>query len=116
MIDKLLMNTELYGYRAVHDRLAYHRTVFHTGPAARTKIHFDAAGAFADLDLEIAGVSLNRFQICVSDQFDVQMPADLDQYRGDNSHGAVIGREGLVQLGHDPANGWGLFKKIHVIA
>jgi hypothetical protein len=96
--------------------LLRNRAIFHTGTATRTQIHFDEAGAFADFDLEIAGISLNRFQICVGDQFDVQMPADLDQYRGDNSHGAVIGRKGLVQLGHDAANGRGFFKQIHIIA
>ena len=42
-------------------------------------------------------------------EFDVQMPADLDQLGRDNSHGAVIGRECLVQLGHCPANGRRLF-------
>jgi hypothetical protein len=33
------------------------------------------------------------------------MPADLDQFGRDNSHGAVIGGKRLVHLGHDPANG-----------
>ena len=28
------------------------------------------------------------------------MPADLDQFGVEYSHGAVIGRKGLVQLGH----------------
>jgi len=42
------------------------------------------------------------------------MPADLDQYRRDNSHGAVIGRKGLVQLGHNPSNRWGFLKKIDI--
>ena len=98
------------------NRLLSDRTIFNAGAAPGTEIPFDTAGAFANFDLEIARVSLNRFQIRVSDQFNIQMPADLDQYGGDNSHGAVIGREGLVQLGHYPANGGGFFKKIHIIA
>ena len=32
------------------------------------------------------------------------MPADLDQFGRENSHGAVIGGKGLVELGHMPAN------------
>ncbi len=32
------------------------------------------------------------------------MPADLDQFRSEYSHGAVIGRKGLVKLGHMAAN------------
>jgi hypothetical protein len=63
------------------NRLLSNRTVFHAGAAAGAEIHFDAAGAFADFDLEIAWFSLNRFQICVRYHFNVQMPADLDQYR-----------------------------------
>jgi len=43
------------------------------------------------------------------------MPADLDQFRGDNSHGAIICGEGLVQLGHDPAYGRGFFQKVYVV-
>jgi hypothetical protein len=44
------------------------------------------------------------------------MPADLDQFRRDNSHGAVIGGKGLVQLGHDPADGWGFFKEVDIVS
>jgi hypothetical protein len=35
----------------------------------------------------------------------VNVPADLDQFRGDNSHGTIICRKGFVQLGHHPADG-----------
>jgi len=38
-------------------------------------------------------------------KLDVGMPADLDQFGRNNSHGAVIGWKSLVQLGHDAANG-----------
>jgi hypothetical protein len=30
--------------------------------------------------------------------FDIDVPADLDQFRRDNSHGTVIGGKGLVEL------------------
>jgi hypothetical protein len=35
------------------------------------------------------------------------VPADLDQFGRDNSHGTVIGRESLVELSHNPADGGG---------
>ena len=38
-------------------------------------------------------------------KFYVQMPADLDQFRRDNSHGTVVGGKRLVQLCHYPADG-----------
>jgi hypothetical protein len=53
-------------------------------------------------------VSLNAFQgsnLAKGEKFDVGMPADLDQFWGNDSHRTVIGGEGLVQLGHDPTNG-----------
>jgi hypothetical protein len=43
------------------------------------------------------------------------MPADLDQFGRDNSHGAVVGGEGLVQRRHGPSDGGALFQKIDVI-
>ena len=104
------MDTELCSRWAVHDCLAYHRTIFHTGATTRTQIHPDAAGAFSHLDFKIARNAINRLKIRIGNQFNIQMPADLDQYRGDNSHGAVIGRKRLIELRHDPANGWGFFK------
>jgi hypothetical protein len=33
------------------------------------------------------------------------MPADLDQFGGDNSHGAIVGRKGLVELSHHASDG-----------
>jgi hypothetical protein len=36
----------------------------------------------------------------VRQKLNVQMPADLDQFGRDNSHTAVIGGEGLIELSH----------------
>jgi len=44
------------------------------------------------------------------------MPADLDQFGRDNSHGTIIGWEGLVQLGHDPAYGRAFLQEVHIIS
>jgi len=43
------------------------------------------------------------------------MPADLDQFGRDNSHGAVIGGKGLVQLGHNSSDGRTFFQKVDII-
>ena len=42
------------------------------------------------------------------------MPADLDQFGSEYSNGAVIGREGLVKLGHMAANGGGFLNKVNL--
>jgi len=44
------------------------------------------------------------------------MPADLDQFRGDDSHGTVIGGKGLVQLRHYTTNGSRLLHQVYIIA
>jgi len=56
------------------------RTIVNTGPATGAQIRYDGAGALFDLDLEITRFAFDRFQIGIGDQFDIQMPADLDQY------------------------------------
>jgi len=48
--------------------------------------------------------------------FDVNVPADLDQLGRDNSHGTVIGGKGLVKLGHDPTNGWFFLNQMNQVA
>ena len=71
---------------------------------------FTTAGAFVQIDITRCLMNLCRkiprfpFQIDkfrIGEQFNVEMPADLDQFRRDNSHGTVIGGKGLVQLGHE---------------
>jgi len=49
-----------------------------------------------DLDLEISFVSADIFNVGTGMEFDIDVPADLDQFRRDNSHGTVIGGKGLV--------------------
>ena len=44
------------------------------------------------------------------------MPADLDQFGGEYSNGAVIGREGFVKLGHMAANGRCLIDQVDLEA
>jgi hypothetical protein len=57
-----------------------HGTVFHAGTTTGAQIHVDAAGALFHFYGEVAGVTGNAFKICIGDQLDIQMPADLDQY------------------------------------
>jgi hypothetical protein len=55
-------------------------TVFHATATASTKIGVDTAGAFVHLDPKISSGTLNRFNICIGEYLDVEMPADLDQF------------------------------------
>jgi len=68
------------------------------------------ARCLVNSDLEISLFAFNPVDLCIGDEVDVEMPADLDQFRRDNSHGAVIGGECLVQFGHHTAYGGTFFK------
>jgi hypothetical protein len=48
-------------------------------------------------------------------KFDVDVPADLDQFGRDNSHGTVIGGEGFVQFTHNPTYGRTFFDQVDKI-
>jgi len=69
-----------------------------------------------NLDLEVSLLTADAVYVSEGDKADVGVPADLDQLGGDNSHGTFVGGEGLIQLGHDPADSWRPFHKVHVEA
>jgi hypothetical protein len=92
------------------------RAVFYAAPASGAEIHIDAACSFFDLHLEISRGALHGFQIRIGDKFYVQMPADLDQFRGDNSHGTIICGKGLIQLSHYSPYGRAFFKEVDIVS
>jgi hypothetical protein len=79
-------------------------------------VDIDKSGLFAEPDLQVPLPSLDVFYRGTRMDFDVDVPADLDQFRRNDSHGAVIGRKSLIQLRHSPANGRALFHKVDVVA
>jgi len=58
-----------------------HRAVVHTGAATGAKVFDNAPGTFADLYFKVSGFTADLFKIRVGNKLDIQMPADLDQYR-----------------------------------
>jgi hypothetical protein len=92
------------------------RAVLYTASTPSAKVYIYASSPFFDLYLEISGRALHGLQISVSDKFYVQVPADLDQFGGDNSHGTIIGGKGLIQLGHGPSYGRGFFKEVDIVS
>ena len=78
-------------------------------------VFYDKPGMFQDLHREMARFPVDRFDFTQCDDLYIQMPADLDQFGRDNSHGTVVCGEGLVQLGHHAADGGRFFKKVYVI-
>jgi hypothetical protein len=56
-------------------------------------------------DFKIAILACNVLHFAERQQLDVDVPADLDQFRRYNSHCTVIGGKGFIQLRHHAANG-----------
>ncbi len=60
--------------------------------------------------------SLQGFQPGICQDLYVRRPPGLNQLRCQYSQRAVIGREGLVQLGHDPTDRGLFFHQVYVVA
>jgi hypothetical protein len=81
------------------------RTVLYTGRATRAFSLYNVSGLFVQGDLEVSCFSFYTVNFSVGQDLYIGMPADLDQFGREYSHGAVIGGIGLVKLGHMTANG-----------
>jgi hypothetical protein len=53
----------------------------------------------------VTGVAGDLFNFGQGMKLYIDVPADLDQFRRDNSHGTIIRGKRLVQLGHNAADG-----------
>jgi hypothetical protein len=66
-----------------------------------------------DFHVEVAFLSLNGCDLGQGQKLNVQVPADLDQLGSEDSHGAVVGGKGLVQLRHGAAYGCGSLHEVN---
>jgi hypothetical protein len=76
----------------------------------------DVAGLTQNFSLEAPLFSFNFQKLAIRQKLYIQMPADLDQFGGDNSHRAVVGGKRLIQLGHKSADGGGFFQKVDEVS
>jgi len=67
-------------------------------------VYINVSRFFAEPDLQVSLFPLDAFYGGAWMDLNIDVPADLDQFRRYDSHGTVIGRKCLVQLGHGPAN------------
>ncbi len=80
------------------------RAVFHADRAARAFVFPDISGLFGQRYLEVSCFPFYAFNFGIGENLYIGMPADLDQFRCEYSHRAVVGRKGLVKLGHMAAD------------
>ena len=69
-----------------------------------------------DRDREVAGFAFQRLDLGVGNDIDIEMAPHFDQFRRNDTHGAVVGRKRLVQLRHDAADGRRLVDQVDVVA
>ena len=81
------------------------RTVLYTGSTTRAVVLYNVSGLFIQGDLEVSCFPFYTVNFGISQDLYVGMPADLDQFGREYSHGAVIGGIGFIQLSHLAANG-----------
>jgi hypothetical protein len=82
-----------------------HRAVFYTGSTPRTLVLQNIPGLFRQRYAKVSSLTFYFVNFSIGENLYIWMPADLDQFGSEYSNGAVIGREGLVELGHMAANG-----------
>ena len=87
------------------------RAVFYTGSTSRAFALIDVPGLFGQRYTEVPCFTLYPVNFSKREDFYVYVPVDLDQFGGKYSHRAVVGRKGLVQLGHMAAKGRPFFDK-----
>ena len=104
------------GLRILHiNRLAFAQTAvisvgnflgafLRTGAAGNTFFHIDIAWALGQFDLKIARFAAKILHVAERQYFNVDVPADLDQFRRYDSHCAIVGRKCFIQLGHHAAD------------
>ncbi len=65
----------------------------------------DVAGVPAEPDPEVPGLPFEGQDLRAGEDLDVEVPPHVHQLGADGAHRAVVGGEGLVQLGHVAADG-----------
>jgi hypothetical protein len=68
------------------------------------------------MDFEIAFLAAKALDLGEREQFDIDVPADLDQFRRYDSHRTVVGGKGFIQLRHHAADGTGFFDQVDIVS
>ena len=83
--------------------------------ATGAQVGVDAGGPLVDRRRKVTRPAVETIEIGIGDQLDVHVSSHFHQNGTHDAHGAVVGGKGLVQLGHDPADGRRFLKQIDII-
>lgn len=81
------------------------RTVSGAKPAGCTVVGIDITGTLYNVSFKITWFSLEGKQITVCENLYIWRPTGLNQLGRQDSERTVVGREGLVKLSHNAADG-----------
>jgi hypothetical protein len=98
------INGLAFVHAQVKSILDFPRTLLCTNAATDALVFVNIPGSLDNLNLEVSGLAADGVYFSEGDEVDVDVPADLDQLGGDDSHRALIGGERLIELGHNPAD------------
>jgi hypothetical protein len=112
-LSKVDMDGFVLGYFLIKSVRDFDRAVFDTGRATRAPAFDNVSGFFSQCDPEVSFVAFDTVNFGITQDLYVRMPADLDQFWREYSDGTLIGREGLVQLGHLAADGGALINQVN---
>jgi hypothetical protein len=97
---KVHMDSLIHRYFLIVLIRIFYRAVFHADGTTRALVFPNVPWLFNQRYVEVSCFPFYPVNFAIGQNLDVGMPADLDQLGRQYSHGAVIGREGLVKLGH----------------
>ncbi len=86
--------------------------IFYTCGATRAFILKNIPWLFSQGYLKVSYLPFYTVDFSIGEDLYIWVPADLDQFWCEYSHRAVVGRKGLVQLGHMAANAWPFFNQV----
>ena len=104
-LRKIYMDGFILRYFLIKMIRVFNRAIFRTCRTTRAFILYNVSGLFIQGNLEVSCVSFYTVNFSIGQDLYIGMPADLDQFRREYSHGAVIRGVGFVKLGHVAANG-----------
>jgi hypothetical protein len=83
--------------------------------AGLTSVLADMAGFLPDFYLEMPLFTLDIFHFTVGEKLYVRILSHGDQFRRKDTGGAIVGGEGLVELGHTPTDARLTFDEIDLV-
>ena len=113
-LGEIYMYSFIFRYFLIKLIGAIDRTVLYTCSATCAFALYYISGLFSQGYLEITCFSSYAVNFSIGEDLYIGMPADLDQFRCEYSHGAVIGGKGLVKLSHMSADGRRFINKVHL--